>query len=286
MKPVDSNMDALLPVLERIAGALERIGQSSDSFEKISGALDRLEAVAKRYERLQRIAIWNERFSTLETIITPDKLETMKTMIDEFVWKEYREQQFRALGTDGFELWLRKILTIQRIYEYMMMTTHLGEWPETIRTGKSRPKRATKDLQDEDYAVVKWLRELVQVEDFRMVHYRQGAFYPNFSRLVNAVLLEMADRYSEDGDSTNAEILKRAATDNGAAVAFDEFTNLPERSTEKQRISEFIRSKGEDPHDFDGFRLIWATYPDWRNSGEHTSKRSNIVNFPDGEPAP
>lgn len=277
-------MNALLPVLERIAGALERISQSSDSFEKIAGTLDRLEAVAKRYERLQRITIWNERFSALETIITPDKLETMKTMIDEFVWKGYREYKLRNLGEDGYELWLRKILVIQRIYEYMMMTTHLGEWPKTIQTGTSRPKLATKDLQDEDYAVVKWLRELVQVEDFRMVHYRQGAFYPNFSRIVNTVLLEVAKRHREVGNTNTAEKLKRAATESGAAVAFDEFNHLPEKSAKKRRISHFIRSNGEDPNDFDGFQLIWAMYPDWKNDSELTSGQSKVVNFPDGKP--
>jgi len=269
----------LLPVMERIAVALERIGQSSDSLEKIAGAIDRLEAVAQRYERLQRIAIWNERYATLETIITPDKLETMKVMIDEFVWKEYREKQFRTLGLDGFEQWLRKILTIQRVYEYMMMTTHLGEWPETLRTKTSRPKRKLKDLNDEDYAVVKWLREMVLDEDFRMVHYRQGAFYPRFSALINSALLEMAERCDKDGDEVSAEVLKRAAMDNGAAVAFDDFTNLRDEDPEKQRISDFIRSKGEDPYDFEGFRLIWATYPSWTDRMGPKPKQGILVDF-------
>lgn len=261
VKTKDPEAGALLPVLERIAGALERIGDTSESMSRMADTVERLEALAQRYERLQKMAIWTDRFSKLESIITPDKLDTMKTMIDEFVLVEYRVEKFRELGVDGFEIWLKKILTTQRTYEYLFFARTVGDWPLAIGAGKNAPTRSPESLLDEDYAVFKWVHELVWDRDFRMVHLRQCTFYRDFAELVNAALLQQAKIARSKKQKILADEMELTTQTSRALVEFDRLHALPESSPERQAEFQFIIEKSGDPSNFQSFLYFWVTYP-------------------------
>ncbi|HKH47656.1 MAG TPA: hypothetical protein VKM72_23615 [Thermoanaerobaculia bacterium] len=154
-------------VLEQIASDIRRLE------ETFSSRL-RLQSVRDRYELYRWV-----------TEITPDDVRAMRAGLHEFFEGDDLE---KARMTNDEEL--ARILFIQRAYEYLFYSV---TW-----------ERLVGSYSDLEVRIDLWIRELGASEAFRVVHLRQGRYYPAFAKRVNRVLYRHGRFVMEEVERANA----------------------------------------------------------------------------------
>lgn len=252
MKPVDSNMDALLPVLERIAGALERIDSRLGSIE-----------------RFNKISKWYDQFLKVTTSVSAESIATMKTAVLETVPHHYLTEESQKLSGEELEQWYRKLVFFQRIYEYLFATTSYSDWPRALYAkDKAEERELLEGLRDEEYSVLRWIQELVRDADFRMVHVRQGQYYPRFAVIVDRILEHAANTADERGEKELSAEIRTIRHWAKSEIEFGEFCKLDQTDTTHKRICAFIQAKGYNPHKKEDFRWVWVKFPNFQETSD------------------
>jgi hypothetical protein len=257
MKPEDPT-GVLLPVLERIAAALEKI----DS---------RLEGL----ERFERTARWYDQFLQLTTAVSDDSVATMKTDGLEAVPLHYLNEMKAKFNENSPELeaWFRKVLFFQRIYEYLFATIAYSNWSRVLfEEDKAQRLELIAGLRDEEHAVLRWIQELVRDPDFRMVHVRQGQYYPKFALIVDKVLDQAAIAAVERGEARLAKEIRTAQDWAKSEIEFDAFCKLDPADPNCRHIRDFIQSKGYNPSKKEDFRFIRVNFPGFRERNPDEGK--------------
>ncbi|HZF08797.1 MAG TPA: hypothetical protein VFE33_08420 [Thermoanaerobaculia bacterium] len=120
------------------------------------------QAVRDRFEMYR--AVWH---------VTPDQIEAVRLALREFVDEDEAEEWAGAP-----EEKLKRIFSGTQIYEYLYYSEL---WRRLFGT-----------QLEIVFMIDLWIRELGTSEEFRIVHLRQGRYYPDYSALINRVLLDSA----------------------------------------------------------------------------------------------
>lgn len=216
-----------------------------------------LERIANALEgilKLGGISLWMYQYSRLDEVITPEKLASMKAMIHEFIHPEYLQLLRKKLSDQEYEERLKSILMKQRIYEYLLF---IHNYRDVFEAHTLFP--------DAYHASDRWLEELVSQRDFRMVHLRQGGFYPDFSSVVNAALIKVADRLEksaigESRASTVQQMRKAAKWFTDVGKEYAEYKKKRRKAPlEYARIEEAGRKLGcAIPLSPESFQFLWV----------------------------
>lgn len=242
-------------VAERTASALERI---ASSLEKVSTSLQSM-------ERFGRISKWYDQFLRLTVSVSPESVETMKTQVLEAVPRFHLEEKSKGLDPSQLETWMKKLVFFQRVYEYLFATTSYSEWPRVLFAESQEEKVLLESLRDEEYSVLHWIHELVRDEDFRMVHLRQGEYYPKFALIIDRVLDRAAKTAMKRGEDVLSKRILAVRNWAQSSLAFDAHRKLDVQSEEYSKVRAFIQSKGLNPDKREDFRLAWVIYPDFKD---------------------
>lgn len=244
----------------------EKNENQPDAFDRIANSLEKVSKTLDGFLDLGVITVWMANFRTLHDTVKPETLETMKTMLSEYVSPAHAAELLQTEGLDNLDQKLKRVLTRQRFYEYLLFT-HMLE--------KRLPGRFT----DAEKAVGTWLKDLCHDRDFRLVHARQSAYYPEFSEVVNEALMAEAEAVRERGLGESepekviealrlGESMERAASKSRADNIYqNQYRNLPPDSDER-RLYDAIAYKKRlaVPLSKDDFIHIWLNdLPDWRS---------------------
>lgn len=209
--------------------------------------LQRIEESLASHFDLKITTQWMERYERLDDAVTKDSIKSMKAMIHEFITKEHSAEILIARGADGFDRWIEQLLITQRIYEYLLFVNGF------IRAFPS-PDR----FPDGEFAARRWLRELCWRNEFRIVHIRQGGYYPDFTRVANKALLREARRADSFADSF--EVLVKESRQTEVEKAEDAVERMKEMRNEAREMrgcasiaagalayEEFLEDEEKDP---------------------------------------
>lgn len=158
--------------------------KKEDALNQIASDLRRLEETFSSRLRLQSVRDRYELYRWV-TEITPDDVRAMRAGLHEYFEGEDLE---KARVTSDEEL--ARILFTQRAYEYLFYSV---TW-----------ERLVGSYSDLEVRIDLWIRELGTGEAFRLVHLRQGRYYPAFSRRVNRVLYRHGRFIEEEIERANA----------------------------------------------------------------------------------
>jgi hypothetical protein len=152
-------------------------GSQQSSVERaLEGLLDEVRGLkTAAVGRLQAQAV-RDRFEMYGSLwkLTPEHLEAVRLSLTEFV-DEDEVAEWAAAPEEK----LRQVFATTRAYEYLYYSEL---WRQLF--GK---------MVGIVFVIRLWIRELGVTEHFRLVHLRQGRYYPDFAALVNLVLMEGAD---------------------------------------------------------------------------------------------
>lgn len=158
--------------------------ERGDHLEQIASDLHRLEDTFTSRLRLQSVRDRYELYRWV-TEITPDDVRAMRAGLHEFF---EGEDLGKARMSNDEEL--ARILFAQRAYEYLFYSV---TW-----------ERLVGSYADLEVRIDLWIRELGISEAFRLVHLRQGRYYPAFARRVNRVLYRYGRFVEEEVERANA----------------------------------------------------------------------------------
>ena len=244
--------------LKRIADALERLAtaqeQSVAKLKPLGSVAHQLKNVSESLEGFYKLGFqtaWYTQYRRLDDAVNPAALESMKTMLEEFMTHEYSAQILRGGGADTLDHRLKRLLMKQRVYEYLLFTSDLA----TINTGF---------FPDAGDAVERWLKELAYDHDFRMVHVRQGSYYPEFSEKVREAFLASAQAAEERGEHVASEMIRRVVEISKADAAFEQYAKLDSDNPLRQRYERIAAANFlKVPMGRRTFQHFWLHYPEW-----------------------
>ena len=215
--------------------------------DPITRIADALEGMLK----MNTITLWMQQYTRLDAAVTADTLASMKIIIDEFILPEYKFDLRRNLSDGEYDEKLKIILMKQRIYEYLLF---VHNFQAAFPTKEVFP--------DAHAAAARWLRELVTDRDFRMVHMRQGVFYPNFTAKIQQTIRAEADRLERLGSDFSRIVSEMR--DFGEMADGNEVYHKYSRDRDKEParyalIEEAGRERGyRIPLSLRHFRYLWS----------------------------
>jgi hypothetical protein len=142
--------------------------EKGDLLEQVASDFHQLEETFSSRLRLQSVRDRYELYRWVNSI-NPDDVRAMRAGLHEFFEGEDLNKARTASDEE-----LTRILFTQRAYEYLFYSV---TWERLVGT-----------YSDLEVRIDLWIRELGTTEAFRLVHLRQGRYYPAFSRRVNRVL--------------------------------------------------------------------------------------------------